>query len=64
MLIAAGHGTIEDIGRLTARQIKLFFAEAQRADRRRRVDRVHDTNIAVNGKEGSASSHVRQLEEG
>lgn len=52
-LIRAGFGqSPADIGRLTARQIALFFREVQREERRRRSARIVDTNAAVNSKDG------------
>lgn len=52
-LIRAGYGrTPADIGRLTARQIMLFFREAQRVERRMRAARLVDVNQATQAKDG------------
>lgn len=61
-LIRAGYGrTPADIGRLTARQIMLFFREACRHERRMRMARVIDVNAATQAKDGGKGL-LRELE--
>jgi hypothetical protein len=58
----AGYGcTPADIGRLTARQIELFFREVQDSARRARRARITDVNAAFAGGE-AATSLFRTLE--
>ena len=52
-LIRAGYGrTPADIGRLTARQIMLFFRESMRREARMRAARIVDMNAATQAKDG------------
>ncbi len=63
VLIAAGHGrTPSDIGRLTERQIRLFFREEEREERRRREQLTIDMSAAMSAE--SAAAHLRRLNEG
>lgn len=59
-LIAGGH-TLADISNYTARQIRLFFEAAQRANRQHRASLVSDVNHAFAGGK-AAAEQIRKLQ--
>ena len=61
-LIGAGFGrTPDDIGKLTSRQISLFFAEVQALQRANRRAFISDANAAYAGGK-SAKQQLKELE--
>ncbi|PIA66151.1 hypothetical protein CDR19_25505 [Ectopseudomonas toyotomiensis] len=59
-LIAAGYGDAERIGKLTERQILLYYEAEQRRQRRARAEFLKDANLAfAGGKE--AEQHLKAL---
>tara|TARA_R110000868_G_scaffold9204_3_gene46455 strand:+ start:43534 stop:43719 length:186 start_codon:yes stop_codon:yes gene_type:complete len=59
-LIQAGFGNAESIGKLTQRQILLFFEAVQRIRRQERAEALIDMNQAFAGGD-AAEKHLNQL---